>query len=470
MRPNILMPIMIFMTRYYHSFKLSYRSFSVSKYLLNFFRLTLFALVAFFMSSCEEGPTKIGTGILPNEDFVTIKSTDTLSIRSYTMFDASVRTDNPYYSYLGQIYDPYFGTTTTEFVSQIRMGKAWDDLAFTIDSVKLYLKLLSVTGGSGVTHTLRLSEIADQIFPDSAYYSNSPITLTGYELNDIVLPELRPDTINDIIVTLPISFGNYLTRDTAQLFYNNNKPDFRSFFKGLYFRISSGSDPLMVSLYLEPPDPNNVQHSTSQNAIVLYMHNGDVYKTFSFILDATNKNASFNRFLHDFKTASLGKIIDHINDTVYRDTLTYLQSLNGVYTKIKFPGLDSLKNNTTFGHVAVNKARLTVPVYLDRILYNASSFPSNLRLRYKSSNGNKYDVPDYFIDQYHTFFDGKLDSTANLYNFNIATFIQGYLDDTKNNFKPELEIFQDPTGTKNAIFKANSSKTPVKLEFTYTKF
>lgn len=148
MRPNILMPIMIFMTRYYHSSHHTCRFISVSKHLNKIFLLTLFALAVFFVSSCEEGPTKIGEGILPGSDFVTINSTDTLSVWSYTLYNKSVRTDNLGVSYLGQIYDPYFGTTTAEFVTQIRMAAAWDDKPFTIDSVKLRLTLLDVKGGS----------------------------------------------------------------------------------------------------------------------------------------------------------------------------------------------------------------------------------------------------------------------------------------------------------------------------------
>ena len=56
-------------------------------------------------------------------------------------------------------------------------------------------------------------------------------------------------------------------------------------------------------------------------------------------------------------------MIKHINDG-YRDTLSYLQSLNGVYTKIILPGLEKMKNDPSFGKIAVNKARLTVPVVI----------------------------------------------------------------------------------------------------------
>lgn len=459
------MPIMIFMTRYYHSSILPCRFISVSHQLFKIIRLTLFALTAFFVISCEEGPTKIGEGLLPGSDFVTIKSIDTLSIRSYTMYDDSVRTDNPSVSYLGQIYDPYFGTTTAEFVTQIRMAEKWDDLPFTIDSVKLFLNLLDVKGESGVTHTLRLSEISQQIYTDSAYYSNKQVPLTGYDVADIQLPVLKSDTVNNIVIKLPVEFGNYLTRDTSMLFHSNTKPDFRSFFKGLYFRMYSSSDPMLVALSLAPPSTLGAYN----NYLVLFMHNEvDVQKEFYFILDAINRNASFNRFSHNFNTASAGKKIEHINDG-YRDTLSYLQYLNGVYTKITLPGLESLKNDPAFDNIAVNKARLTVPVYFDGDLYKASTVPSNLRLRYKTKSGYKYDVPDYNIDQYHSFFDGTIDTTANLYKFNIAAFVQGYLEDATGVIKPELELFQG-AGTRNVILKANNSKTPVKFELTYTKF
>ncbi|MCX6326102.1 MAG: DUF4270 family protein [Bacteroidia bacterium] len=455
------------MTRCYHSSKLPCRVISVSHHLFKIFCLTLFALVVFFVSSCEEGPTKIGNRLLPGSDFVEIASTDTLSVWSYTMYDESIRTDNPAISYLGQIYDPYFGTTTAEFVTQIRMASAWDNQPFAIDSVRLILHLLDVKGGSGVTHTLKLSEIAEQIYTDSAYYSNKPVLLTGYEVPDIELPILKADTVNDIVLNLPQEFGYHLLQNPEWLFYDNSKPDFRSFFKGLYFQISSSSDPLLVTLSLQPPSTMGAYN----NYFVLYMLSG---AKFYFILDAVNTNASFNLFSHKFNTAMPGKKIEHIDSLFndvdgYRDTLSYLQCLNGVYTKIVFPGLDSLKNNLSLKNIAVNKARLKVPVYFDGDLYRASTVESQLYLRYKTLSGSKYVVPDYNLDQYHVFFDGKLDSTANLYKFNIAAFVQGYLDDASGNVKPELEIFQG-TGTRNVILKANSSKTPVKFEFTYTEF
>jgi hypothetical protein len=417
------------------------------------------------MTSCEKGPTSIGKDLLPEGDFVAIKSIDSLSVWSYTMYDDAVQTDNPVVSYLGQINDPYFGTTTAEFVTQIRIGAKWDGLPFTIDSVKLYLRLLNVKGGSGVAHTLRLTEIAEQLYTDSEYYSDKQVDTTDFGIS-VALPVLEPDTINDIVLNVDTLFGKYLTRDTTKLFYSNTKPDFKSFFKGLYFRISSSSDPLLVSLSLASP----TTMGDYSNYFVLFMHdNAGNSKNFYFILDAINRNASFNKFAHDFNTASSEKRIKHINDG-YRDTLSYLQYLNGVYTKIVLPGLASLKNDPAYKNIAINKARLTVPVYLDGDHFKATTIPSQLVLRYKTESGSKYLVPDFSIEEtYHSFFDGRIDTTAKVYNFNIPAFVQKYLEDATGEIKPELEIYQG-AGTWNVILKANNSKTPVKFDFTYTKF
>ena len=121
MRPNILMPIMIFMTKYYNSSKHICRTGSVSHQIFNIFLPILFALGIFAGLVREESDKNPGMNSCLVSDFVTVKSIDSLRVWSYTDFNDSTRTDKPNISFLGQIYDPYFGTTTAEFVTQIRL-------------------------------------------------------------------------------------------------------------------------------------------------------------------------------------------------------------------------------------------------------------------------------------------------------------------------------------------------------------
>jgi hypothetical protein len=461
MKQNILMPIMTFMTRFYHSCIHHSRIFYFLQIHLKIFIPALFALL---LISCEEKPTTFGNNILPESDFATIISTDTLSVWSFTDFDDSVRTDQSNISLLGQIRDPYFGTTTCEFVSQVRLKPAWDDKPFVIDSVKLYLRVFHMSGPNNSGNMLNISEIADQIYTNSPYYSKNPVNTTGYRVS-VPLPTLKKDSISDIVIDMPLSFGEYLLRDTSMLFYSNTKPDFRSFLKGFYFQISQPSDPTLISLSLESPSLGG----ESYNFFTIYTHDGTLLKEAYFILDAVNENARYNRFQHDLSTADPDKMIKHVNDG-YRDTLSYLQYLNGVYTRITFPGLENFKKSLNNARVSVNKGSLSIPVYFDGVTFKGSTVPSSLNLRYKTKDGYKYDTPDYYVDQNHKFFDGNLDSIARVYNFNIAYYVNSYLLDATGTIKPELEVYQLNTGIKNVIFKANNNKTPVKFEFTYTKF
>lgn len=424
--------------------------------------------IIIFITSCENGPTKIGSDLLPGSDFVAIHSTDSLSVWSYTMYNGTVPTSNTTVGFVGTIQDPYFGTTTAEFVSQLRLGSAWDFGPVTVDSVKLYLKLIAVKGGTEEgNHTLNIAEIADEIYIDSTYYSDTQPNTTGYEIH-AQLPVLRSDTINNVAVNLPVEVGEYLIRDTSKLFYSNTKPDFRSWFKGIYFRMEPSADPLLIGFSL----PSTVSSGgTYNNFFVLYMHDTAYYsRKYYFILDPVHPNACYNRFSRDFSTADPDKKIKHINDISYRDTLSYLQYLDGVYTKIVFPGLDSLKKIFSGSHVSVNKARISVPAYYDGDRFTASTLPSSLRLRYTYSDGNKYDVPDYNLDSNHSFFDGKLHTQDSTYYFNIPTFIQLFLENKTNVYKPELELWQGPTDIKSVILRANASRTPVKIVLVYTRY
>jgi Domain of unknown function (DUF4270) len=200
--------------------------------------------------------------------------------------------------------------------------------------------------------------------------------------------------------------------------------------------------------------------------------NGDPL-SYNFLLDSKSPHAAYNLFNHDFNTAEPGKKIQHINDK-YPDTLTYLQNMNGVFTRIEIPSLKLLKNDPLLKNIAVNRARLIIPFVTEAAnpVYS-KTIPSIVYLRYITSKGAKYLVRD--ADPIRgpgaTFYDGKPDTTtAFAYNINIATYLQDYLEDTNDSLTSDLELFLLPTSPYNAVLKANKSKKPVKFELTYTKF
>lgn len=416
------------------------------------------------LGSCEEDPSKIGKKILPGSDFVVIESSDTLSVRSFTMYSDSVRSDNPTVSYLGQLFDPYFGTITAGFVSQLRLGAEWDKEYQVIDSIKLYLTLTSLTGAADKPHYLSFWEIDKQIYTDSVYYSNQYVPLTGFKVAEILLPDLKADTINDLAIDIPLAFGDYITRDTSMLFHHSTEADFRSYFKGLLFEITSPEEPVFGSLSIDPPGA----YETYMNYFVFFIRDiNGTPRQYYLILDAFSRNAAFNIFKHDYSTADPDKKIEHINDG-YADTLSYVQMLNGLNTRIMIPGLSDIKMDPTMKNISVNKARIIIPVHYDGDIYKPSTLPGQVFLRYITTTGNKYIVPDYSVSS--SFYDGTPDTTKNVYNINIATWYQRYLDNKSDTMTTNFELFLLPSSSNNLILKANNSTTPVKFELTYTRF
>lgn len=467
MRQITSMPIMNFMTNYFHNYINSLRSLSDLK--KNILVPALIAGFIFSAVSCEDPPSLIGSKMLPSSDFVDIKS-DLLKVKSFTMYRDSVPSNLPGTSFLGEIRDPYFGTTTCGFVTQIRLGAAWDKTdAFHVDSVKLFLRLLTVSGDTADEHFLRLKEIADVIYNDTTYYSSQDVAVTTFEIPDITLPLLRTDTINNIQLRLDKSLGEYILRDTSRLKYSSTV-DFRKYFRGLYFQMYSPDDPMMVSLSLASPTSIGYYY----NYFEIYGH-GDTQgvRTFTLLLDAVSTNASFNLYKHDPSTADAEKKLktEHINDTNFLDTLSYAQQFNGVYTRLVLSNLDSVKAAFTGKKFAVNKARLKIPVMYDHPKVTRSTIPSSVFLGYLTNDGTRYYVPE----STSSFFDGTPDTTStseadDVYNLNIASFVQRYFEDKTNGILPELELFLSPTAGKNVILNANGNSNPVKFEFTYTEF
>ncbi len=458
---------MNFMTNYFHNYINRLRS--LSELLKNTLVPALIAGFIFASVSCEDPPSLVGSKLLPSSDFVEINS-DLLKVKSFTMYRDSIPSSMPATSFLGTIRDPYFGTTTCEFVSQVRLGSVWDKTnAFYIDSIKLFLRLLTVSGDTADEHFLRLREIADVIYNDTTYYSSQDVSLTTFEIPDISLPVLRTDTINLVELKLDNTLAEYILRDTSKLKYTNTV-DFRKYFRGLYFQMYSPDDPVVVSLSLA--SPNTIGYYNNYFEIYGHIASGDI-RTFAFLLDAVSTNASFNLYRHDHSTASAEKKLntERINDTNFLDTLSYAQQFNGVYTKLVLTNLDSVKAAFTGKKFAINKARLKIPVNYDHPFITRSTIPSSVYLGYLTTDGTRYYVPE----STSSFFDGTPDTTSvseanDVYNLNIASFLQRYFEDKTNKILPELDLFLSPTARKNVILNANNNKRPIKFEFTYTEF
>ena len=454
----MLMPITNFMTNYYYKEK-RYPGTIPVQFLKtrNPFIIILLA-AAVLLNSCQEKTTIIGSDILPETDFSTVSGTDTIKVISYTVFGDSMQTNNKTYSYLGGLYNPYFGNVRTDFVAQLRLNRKWAGKGqFVVDSVKLNFSVEGAKGDLSTDLWLELSEIGEELSSDSSYFSGRDPKVIKH-LATVHLPAITKDTITTFLVPLPNTLGQYLTRDTIRLNQEDPATDFRSFFKGIYLTIveqvpvKSFSSPLLMAL----------QFQTADLIIKVYYHYTSDGTSSSYDFVINENSVRYNRYSYDYSTAEPDKKINSIGES-YRDTLTYLQAFHGIRTRFKVPGLDYYK---TLGSVSVNKAKLTITPFLDDSLFTATSIPPRIIISYKGNDGIKYVVPDYIISP--NFFDGTFNSAKGSYSFNISSFVQEYIEGRIAD--SELEMYLPEGEYKNVILKANGASKTAKLDFVFTRF
>ena len=406
-------------------------------------------LALIFVVSCEEDPTSIGRGILPGSDFENIVSTDTFTLRLFTRYTDTTRSVAPIVSYLGALQDPFFGLTSADFVTQLWLVESWPKHGLLrVDSLKLSIYISEIIGEMTGTSYLNIYEIDEFLHEDSVYYVNRNVPIKQL-LGSLEIPNI---TIKDTILTfhLPVEFGEELFRDTTKLFLSNDSADFRDYFNGLYFEYIQTDDNHMLGIDL----------LGGYTTMYLYYHDGDsIARSYRFLFNS--KCVRYNRYLRDFETADPERKIKYINQPVL-DTLAYVQSFNGVYAKIVMPGLEDLREGMP---IAVNKARIYLPVYFEESIYTEEMIPGYILARYVDSDGVRRILADYELNP--LFLDGEYDYITDRYKLNIVNFVQQYLDGDIP--EPAIELFLPRSFGTNLIMRANGASSSPRLEVAFTE-
>jgi len=87
-------------------------------------------------------------------------------------------------------------------------------------------------------------------------------------------------------------------------------------------------------------------------------------------------------------------------------------------------------------------------------------------MKYSVADTIKYIIPDYQVNP--SFFDGTFSTSKKTFSFNIASFVQEYLEGRIA--QPVLEMYYPEGEYKNVLLKVNGGKPNVKFQFTYTRF
>ena len=455
----MLMLITNFMTIFYNNDKEAVsRSWRTSiKRSLNFiiFALPLAGLLV--LSGCEEDPSTIGSGILPGGDLNSLVASDTFTLRTYTTYidkvesyyvDTSGVINKPSSYYLGGDYSPYFGLTQAGFVTQIWLSQEWPKDHMTLDSMILNFHISSVQGSLPMGQEINVYEVDEFMTSDSVYYINRDVPIKQL-LGTFSIEGVRnSDTVMSL--HMPMSLINEIMRDTTKLYLAEDSTDFRNYFNGLYFEYPQTDNYHMVKVNL----------NGGYNTMTLYYTDTLSYsKQYTFLFNS--KTISYNVFKHDFDAAEPGKKPQYINQEI-QDTVSYIQGYNGVFTSLKMPGLEGLKDMMPIG---INRARLYLPAYSNDVDFLEETFPSRLIARYRDEEGDSYITRDYQIDP--AFADGQYYSLDDYYVINITAFVQDYLEGVIT--EPDLEIIFASYEGSHLILWGQGSDNPPRLEIVFTE-
>lgn len=418
-----------------------------------------FLIGLFVAVGCKKKEQILGQDSIDPNDLLTSEGVDTFTLRTFTIEEDSVITDNPAYGILGQFNDPDFGQMNSEIYTQIRLAGVdpnfGDPTTLTVDSIVLRLEYTGLYGET-TDQYIEVFELGEGLSIDSTYYSFNTFTSTGTDLvrpgennitmdvntisvvgNDTVSPQLR--------IPLDNSLGDRFIQDawdTPDIFNDNN--EFINYFKGLHIRTTlsplSGDGGVF---YFDMNDP-------SSKITMYYTDGSGDSREFDFVINS--ECADFN---HVDITNSLNV------STVIADTISGMQEFYAQSFKsravIQIPGLDNIPANAV-----IHKANLTLPIQ-----YQTASIYDPGDLLIVSTRLSEDDDRLYSIGTL-----GEYSSSQKAFTISIREYIQSVILGEIENTELILSPFFFISSADRIIFngKQTLNKAKPKLDIVYTEF
>lgn len=393
--------------------------------------------------------------------------TDTFTLNTTVFREDSLRTDISSLNLLGIYHDPIFGLASASFYSQITLRNLNVDFGTTdvtdIDSLVLELPYAEdgIYGNAQSPLTVTVYEVTSDFPTEEEIYSN---TILNHSLTPIATKTFVPNITDSISVngeTKPPqlrinldvgTFGEKIISRSGQDELSNDA-SFKQYIKGLYITVSE--------------DVNNASINSGEGAIVylntnssfagLTMYYSDSL-TYSFLLNS--ESIKYNTFDHNYSGTT---IEEALSGTSTDSTLVYVQAMAGVKTKIELPSVESLAE---LGLIAVNEARLVIPVENNSGTTYAPI--AKMAIVGIDENGESVFVIDYAEGEDHV--GGSLDETTNEYTFNITRHVHDLVYNNTANFGLYLvSSGSSISANRSVITSAMHPTDKMKLEITYSK-
>ena len=445
--------------------------------------LILPVFIAFLSVSCIKESSLLGTGNIPPGDKIQTFYTDTINVYSSIVTIDSVASYHLAQALFGSYKDPIFGVSTANAVIQVSplILKFRYGTSPVADSVILNIKYNFIYGNRASTVHFNVYELNNLFnaaltprhWDTIPYYSNFDITPhLGTQIGQFSYSPAGHPSDSLIKVNLSAYFGNkMIVTDTL---IQDSLPLFHNYMEGICIipdKATSSGDGFIFKTNL----------ASAYFDISVYYHNSLLTSdsVARFIVIDEDRDARINTFSHDYTSAKFYSSIDKNHIT---DTLTYIESMAGVLTRLTFPGLAALKKKPS-DIISINKAELIIPVGVD----NISLYPPVPQMQFlrKGTDGTFLNTPDYSF-----FFPTSDPSIWTSADTASAKYVGGAYDQYNNNYVSYLnkhfeyyfsqpgynpDLYLRPLATSaltspgRSILKNGTGANKMKLKVTYTK-
>lgn len=415
-----------------------------------------FFCISLTLLSCKK-ETTLGKSALNPNDLLSSYGKDTFAIRTYTISEDSVPTKNSRHALLGAYNDAKFGTVNASFYTQLSLdnpGSVSFGENIAIDSMVLALQYAGYYGTTEA-QTFEVYELNEDLYAsaDTVYYDFSH---RGVKSENLVMPgqgtitpkpTTRVKVGNDTLaaqlrIPLKLSLAQALMDGTS---HYGSQSDFRSFFKGIYVKVTNGNPAQGTGAVLY------FNLSAVNSRMTIYYKNGTVPKTYSYLMN--NDNVDFNHV--QFNQA--GKPIQNvINNPALGQTEYYAQAFTS-RAAIEFPSVSDIPKNSV-----IHKAQLILPVahYTNDLLYPSSQLTVGTRVTATNDTIYAYTEPVFYDDAQKAYVINVRQHIEDVVRQKIAN--RGlFLRSSVFSSTVERIIFNGPS--------SNNKKKP-KLVVTYTTY
>ncbi|MCK5135334.1 MAG: DUF4270 family protein [Bacteroidales bacterium] len=438
-----------------------------------------------FISSCQLSDQKLGKDLLPPGDNVFLYHDTIFEIHAYPVSgkpfissENSLNADDSRVFLLGNIQDTIVGSSVATLITDFSTNSAFKNGPnMEIDSLLLFLHMKDYVGDMSEEITIRIHELTERIYMDSAYYSDfnaeglfNPVPLAEKS----ILPE--DATTVEFLIEDEDYLNKFLSIESDTSFFRNDSI-FKDLFNGFYITAESqSSEGVMARVHLSNQLSRvSMKYANDSTEVDTTAGRDYIWTHFSINEYYCQK---INIFEHDFSGTYLSGIIDNENvSTPY----SYVQGMAGVNTRLSFTSLEEWINE---GPIAINSATLifgVVPESESGILYD--DLPNRLMIHTFLESGEYEPLYDPAVlyanlqhyNQFGGFLKGESDGmffdTTYTYRFNMPLHFQAMVSGEKPDYDFILRLNDLKKNPKISKLWSNlpANRKRIRLEVVYLK-